>query len=318
MRSLYQKLVNKPVQFMRFTGFYPGQFNEYAANIKPMWVEFEKKRLSSSIRMRNIGAGHPYHLSSFEDMLLLTLVFYRTYATHFFLGWLFGFDGSNAGRLVRKMTNVIVASSSEDITGVLKNALKIRKDKRISSWSDFSKEFPDLVEVIIDATEQPVKKPAKVNRKNKYRSGKVKRHTLKTQIVISKTGKILDVSKTYPGGVHDKKVLIDTGVELLIPKETRQFLDRGYEGLLKEFPKSNIRLPYKRYWKQGNKLTRGKKQANTLRSKRRIGVEHTFARLKKYQLLSQTYRSDISEYNNYFRAIVSLVNARQIFREMKI
>lgn len=50
--------------------------------------------------------------------------------------------------------------------------------------------------------EQLTKKPAA----KKHYSGKKKHHTLKTQVSVSSTGRVLDVSKTYPGSVHDKSI----------------------------------------------------------------------------------------------------------------
>jgi hypothetical protein len=128
--------------------------------------------------------------------------------------------------------------------------------------------------------------------------------------MVGRDGQILHVSESVPGGVHDKRLLEKTGIEKLIPRQTKQFLDRGYEGVTKDNPTHDIRLPYKRYWKRGNTLTRGQKRANTLRSKRRIVVEHVFSWMKKYQILSQTYRASLAHYNTHFTAIAAIINFR--------
>lgn len=304
----YHKLFNKPVQFMRLTGLHPLQFEVLIERLTALWEQAEEERLHQGKRTRAVGAGHPYHLERLEDKLLLLLVYYRTYTTYFFLGCLFGFDASNVGRLIAKLSRLVAPAADRQLPLFLKTAYK--RKKRISNWEDFAREFPDLIEVVIDATEQPLRKPAKRRKKNAYRSGKVKRYTIKTQLVVGKEGHILHVSGSVPGGIHDKRLLEQTGVERLIPFRTTQFLDRGYEGLIKAYPHHTIRLPYKRYWKQGNTLTRGQKRANTLRSQRRIVVEHVFSWLKKYQILSQTYRSAIDQYTTHFTAIAALINFR--------
>ena len=78
----YQKLFNNPAKLLRFTGFDIFQFKVLSSQLKPLWEEEEEeelKRLSRKNRIRAIGSGKKYRLSSIEDNLLLILIFYRTY-----------------------------------------------------------------------------------------------------------------------------------------------------------------------------------------------------------------------------------------------
>jgi hypothetical protein len=75
----YQKLFNNPAKLLRFTGFDIFQFKVLSSQLKPLWEEEELKRLSRKNRIRAIGSGRKYRLSSIEDKLLLILIFYRTY-----------------------------------------------------------------------------------------------------------------------------------------------------------------------------------------------------------------------------------------------
>jgi hypothetical protein len=50
-------------------------------------------------------------------------------------------------------------------------------------------------------TEQPMERPQKGRKP--YFSGKKKRHTLKTEIRITRKGRIVNVSKKHPGSTHD-------------------------------------------------------------------------------------------------------------------
>ena len=59
----------------------------------------------------------------------------------------------------------------------------------------------DAEYLILDATEQPIQRPKKGQKK--YYSGKKKRHTIKTQYVVNSDGKIESVSKPYEGKKHD-------------------------------------------------------------------------------------------------------------------
>lgn len=51
-------------------------------------------------------------------------------------------------------------------------------------------------------------------------SGKKKQHTVKVQLSFAATGRILDISNTYPGSVHDKKILDQEGTVKKIPQKT--------------------------------------------------------------------------------------------------
>ena len=56
---------------------------------------------------------------------------------------------------------------------------------------------PELEELIIDGTEQPIQRPRKGPKK--YYCGKKKRRRLKTEIGITAKGQIKSVSKSAPG-----------------------------------------------------------------------------------------------------------------------
>jgi hypothetical protein len=242
-----------------------------------------------------------------EDKLLCLLMHYRFYPTHDLLSVIFDLDPSNISRLVIKLTPLIEQAADPTLKDYLKTVKRQRK--KIRSWDELVETYPDIAEAITDATEQQTRRPKAKRKQRRYYSGKKKRHTLKTQLTVSRTGRILAVSKTHPGSVHDKRVIDQEGTAEQVPKQTKHFLDRGYDGLSKDQPHHDIRLPYKRR-RNKPELSRGEKQANTLRAKRRVLAENTIAKLKKYQVLSQVYRSAEERYNQTFRNISAITNFR--------
>lgn len=297
---------------MRFTGLTVKQYQTLVEKLQPLWARSEFKRLWHIKRKRGIGAGRRYQLIPVEDKLLVILLWYRTYTIFELLGWIFQLDATNIGRLIKKLAPLVQEAADPELLTYLKTAEK--KRKKIRTWDEFVEEFPDLAEVIIDATEQRRKRPVNKRKQKHVYSGKKHAHTLKTQITASKRGRFMDVSKSYPGRIHDKTVLIKEKTLDHFPKKTRKRLDKGYDGIIKEYPKSNIILPHKRR-RNSPPLTRGQKQANTIRAKERIVGEHAIARLKKYQILSDKYRSDTNSYNQHFRNIAALCNFRLLFKE---
>ena len=132
----------------------------------------------------------------------------------------------------------------------------------------------------------------------KYYLGKKKKHTMKNQIVVDIKGKIRSVTKCRPGKKHDKKLFDET--ELILPENTNLTGDLGYYGA------KGIILPKKKL--KGKKLTKEEKRFNKELSKRRITVEHTFGKMKIYQILSQKFRNPRCKHSLIFKNIAGLHN----------
>lgn len=309
----YQKLFNKPGKLVRFTGLTPFQFKTLAKRLKPLWIKSETERLTRDNRMRAIGAGRKYKLRSIEDKLLLILIFYRIYLNYEVLGWIFNLDASNICRMIKRLFPLVEKAADP----TLRFALKSVKHKcRRLNFEEFAKEYPDMLEFIIDSTEQKRQRPKNKKKQKNFYSGKKHQHGLKTQIVVNKKGKIVNVSRTYPARIHDKTVILKEKTINKIPFNIKIFLDKGYVGVNKVYPHSKINIPIKaNRWKR--KLSRSEKIKNTKQAKKRVIVEHIIASLKKYQILSQVYRSNDNDYNIHFRNIASLYNFRLVFKQLE-
>jgi len=309
----YQKLFNNPGKLLRLTGLNTVQFSLLAQRLKPLWNNFEYKRLFRNNRKRAIGGGRKYRLETIEDKLVLILLWYRTYAIFELLGLIFNLDATNIGRLIRKLIPLVEVAADSNLKFFLKNINKGRK--KIRTWEEFARAYPDLIEIIIDTTEQKRRRPTNKKKQKNFYSGKKHQHSFKTQIVVSRLGRILNVSKSYQGRIHDKTILIKEKTMDHIPKDIKKMVDRGYQKIDKEYPFHCIDIPIKRNrWKK--KLLRSEKVYNTKLSKRRVIIEHVFSRMKKYKILSDTYRSKEKEYNQHIRNIAALCNFRLLFKEL--
>jgi hypothetical protein len=315
---LYERLKKKPSLLRSLSGFSLPQMMELARRMEPLWEKEEEERHTRRKRERRMGAGHPYHLPTMADKLLLLLLDWRHALTHELLGCLFDLDQSNVTRLLQRLTPLVESAADPQLKTFLRTAQKQRK--KISTMEEFLTVVPELREILGDTTEQQRQRPHGKRKQKKYYSGKKKRHTLKTEIIATPSGRILHVSKSYPGRVHDRRIHEEEKIAAFLPKETRQYYDKGYEGVQFAQPDHDIRLPYKRKspgrngkGMHGPPLTRGQKQANTLRAKRRIKVEHVFSRMKKFRILSVVYRNAEESYNVTFRGVAALLNFRLSF-----
>ena len=304
-----RRLRKKPRLLRSLTGCTLSQFTELAARLEPVWEAAERQRLARPKRKRAIGAGHPYALPETPDKLLLLLVGWRHALTHELLGCLFDLDQSNCTRLIHRLSPLIERAADPGLRTFLRDAGK--QHRKIGTMEDFLKAVPELAEILGDATEQPRRRPKGKRGRKKFYSGKKRSHTLKAEVIATPRGKILFVSDSYPGRAHDKTIHEKEKLPWLIPKKTRQYYDRGYNGLAGDYPDHDIRLPHQRKHvtrKICAPLTRGQKQANALHAKRRIPIEHVFCRMKRFRILSVVWRSRDEWHNPTFRAIAALTN----------
>lgn len=219
---------------------------------------------------------------SVEYILLAALEYWREYRTYAAIGADFGLDESNIYRWVKWCEDVLMASGEITLPG--KKAL-----------------LSGQYEIIqIDATESPVERPKKGQRK--YYSGKKKRHTIKSQIVVDKATKKIICVRTSEGKRHDFKLFKDS--RLPVNKDTKAETDSGYQGI-KEIH-SNSDHP-KRKPKNGD-LTVEEKAENRRISRSRISNEHAIGFLKRFRILSERYRNRRKRFGLRLNFVAAICN----------
>ncbi len=268
-----EKLLHTPRTFHALTGVTPEKFTELVHLVKPLWEQAEVERKKRYPRKRKIGTGRKYKLS-FEVSLFLPLLYYRTYVNHIFIGMIGDIKSSKICQYFRRLEPAL-----QKVSRVPERKIALSKEK--------------ILELIVDATEQESER-----RPGSGYSGKKKRQTIKTQIIIGKKKEcILCVSKTVPGNRNDKKLYDWT--RAVVPEDIPKLADLGYLG-------TNWKIPYKS--SQLHQLTEQQKQDNKKHAQRRIFIEHVFAHLKKFHILKDRYRNPIGRYNLTFENICGLRN----------
>jgi len=143
------------------------------------------------------------------------------------------------------------------------------------------------------------------NRKNKQKhhySGKKKKHTLKTQILVNKSNKEILRTNFSNGKKNDfrlfkeSKLKINNGIKILA--------DTGYLGINKIVKNSEI--PHKNTKK--NKLTKEQKEENKELSSKRVLVENVIGSLKRFRILAERYRNRRKRFGLRFNLIAGIYN----------
>ncbi len=246
----------------------------YEKEITKRYAKHEIKRLSKrKYRKRDIGAGRHFKIDV-KNRVLMILIYYRLYITYTLAGFLFDLDQSNICRDIQKIESLIrqcipIPQKTYPIT------------KRLKTPEAVEKYFPGFL-AFTDCTEQQIPRPVDKNRRKIFYSGKKKRHTVKNQITVNNHGYILHKVGYKKGRKHDYDVYKNN--HPTTPKEVVNAFDLGYLGVEKDFPEQLSALPYKK--KRNQELSQEEKDYNTIHSKKRIIVEHTISRLKKYRIMS--------------------------------
>ena len=94
----------------------------------------------------------------------------------------------------------------------------------------------------------------------------------------------------------------------VIPNKVVSVFDLGYLGIEKDFPEQKSSLPFR--MKRNLDLSEEEREYNKDHSKRRIVIEHTICRLKKYRILSDVFRNKLREHNKVSDIVSGLVNYR--------
>ena len=108
-------------------------------------------------------------------------------------------------------------------------------------------------------------------------SGKKKRHTLKFEVIIDATGKILNISKCFNGKTHDFSIRKSSEH---VPRHVEMLADSGYYGLVKLH--SNSTLPYKR--PKCGTLTGEQKIHNRVLASRRIAIDCNLEKIQDFRI----------------------------------
>lgn len=122
-------------------------------------------------------------------------------------------------------------------------------------------------------------------KQRKYYSGKKKRHTFKTQLVVNKNSREIVAVEIRNGKVHDFRIFKES--EVHIPGANPVIVDSGYQGIQKIH--ANTQLPQKKKKKQ--ELPKEDKRTNKQLARDRVMNEHINGLLKRFKLFAERYRN---------------------------
>jgi hypothetical protein len=240
---------------------------------------------------------------SVVDQILLTVIWLRVYPTHEVLGYLFGVSDSTARRAIECLLPLLEQSGQDTMR------MPDPGKKHHRPLDALLQALPDLM-VVIDSFEQRVQRPPERATADRYYSGKKKQHTLKSQVAIhEQTGQVVDIAESVPGPTADINLLQQSDVMSRLPDGVGGMGDLAYIGIDK-LDEHHIGAAPRRK-PRGQPRPADDIAYNTAFSRRRIGVEHTIGRLRRYEAITHTDRNHRRDHTTRVRAVAGLAN-RQI------
>jgi hypothetical protein len=298
----YAQVQNKPHILKSLSGLSKSEFEALLPSFEAAWQNYIQAQFIDQARNRRYGGGRKPHLIAAADKLLFILFYFRHYPTQAVQGFLFGIGQPQAHEWVHRLSQVLNHALGYE------KQLPERNPRRLEA---VLRDCPGL-EFLIDGTERPINRPSDPEVQRQYYSGKKKTHTVNNNLISHRGGKVLYLSDTYEGTVHDKLICDLEGYEF--PQGSQLWQDRGYQGYA---PTGVVTLQPKKK-PRGGALSEDDQQRNRAVSRERVEVEHQINGIKRSRIVSHRLRSRTDYYaDKVMETACGLHNYRFTHRQLQ-
>jgi len=219
----YIELKEKPKEFLAATGLHVNEFELLLPRFKAKLAASrlpDHQNYAGKPRQRRKGAGPKDRLRSDEDKLLFILVYQKTYPLQTMLGLHFGLSQPRANYWIHVLMPILQAVLAE------MGMTPVRDPQAVAVSPLVNEGAPDL---LIDGTERRRQRPKDPEQQGKHYSGKKKAHSDKNILLANEhTRKVVYLSPTEPGKVHDKKIADEQAIRYPIAATLGK--DTGFQG----------------------------------------------------------------------------------------
>jgi len=230
----YQRLKKNRRKLLALTGLRPKEFRL----LLPVFSELYEQAGADTtqrgtVRQRAVGGGRKGQWRTAEQQLLFILVYQKASPLQALLGEVFDLSQSRVNPWVHYLLPLLKQTLE---------ALEVMPERRPRQFAHQAGRKREAVELIIDGTERRRQRPKSPEKQVLHYSGKPKTHCDKNVVVVhAKTRRVGDLSRTYAGKTHDKKI---ADLEALCyPRHAIRYKDTGFHGY--EPPVGQTRQPKK-------------------------------------------------------------------------
>lgn len=262
------------------TGLSIEKFKELVPYFETILNEENGKRIENNRnRQRKAGGGSKPTLDSSEAKLFYILFYVKVYPTFDLAGFIFEVNRSQTNRWMHRLLPILEKALDRRV---------VLPKRKIENVEAFIKSFPEVKDLFIDGTERRVQRSSEYKKQRLDYSGKKKSHTRKNLIVNDEKRRIVLVTPTVKGSMHDKKIYDKYGLGDCIPNDVTQWVDTGFQGIQNEYD-IDVQIPKKNTKKK--KLTFKEKENNKIISGIRVINEHAIGGIKRMRAINDIYRN---------------------------
>lgn len=269
----YELIKKRPVQFLSITSLSVNDFDYLLPYFNDHWVEYNRVyTLKGKLRQRFSYTRANSIIPQIADKLMFLLVYLKTNPLQEHHAASFGITQPQANDLIHLLS------------GLLRKTLKLLGELPERNEHKLDRILVNVKDILIDGVERPIQRPAASDLQKSSYSGKKKTHNIKNNIISKLDRRIVWLSATYQGSIHDKKICDMQPFKL--PKNIRLWQDTGFQGFKPEGV--NIQMPMKK--PKGKELTEEQKESNRSISSIRVKVEHAIGGVKICRIVKDRFR----------------------------
>jgi len=262
------------------TGLSIEKFKELVPYFETILNEENGKRISNDKnRQRKAGGGSKATLENSEAKLFYILFYIKVYPTFDVAGFIFDVNRSQTNRWMHQLLPILEKALERRV---------VLPKRKIENVTEFMRLFPEVKDLFIDGTERRVERSSDSKQQRLDYSGKKKAHTKKNLILNDDKRRIILVTPTVKGSMHDKKIYDKYGLGDSIPNDVTQWVDTGFQGIQNEYD-IDVQIPKKNTKKK--KLTFEDKENNKTISGIRVINEHAIGGIKRMRAINDVYRN---------------------------
>jgi len=268
------KTLNNPRLLKAVLGITEKEFQSLLETFSAIYREEQTKKK----RQRAVGGGRIGKFKGADQKLFYAMFYLKVCPTFDVAAFIF----NSSKTRTHEWKNIALPLLEKTLGRKL-----VLPKRKISTLEEFKQAFPEIADVFLDGTERKIQRPKKPKNNKKNYSGKRKHHSRKNVLMSDEKKRVLYLSPTKPGKMHDKKITDKTCLISCIPEDVTIWSDTGFQGIQKQH--KNALMPKKK--PRGRSLTIEEKQNNQTISAIRIVVENAVAGIKRYNCLNHTFRN---------------------------
>lgn len=288
---------------LSLTSLTAGEFFELLSYFDSVWQAYhEQKDLQGRRRrIRKFAEDERMSLKGSGSKLLFVLIYLKQNPLQCYQGLAFNMSQGKVSQWLNVLLPLLERALAKMAYMPARNAGHLMQTLKLIAGQV----------LYLDATERPVARSVERERQAHEYSGKKGCHTIKNLVLSDQQGRIVYVSATVAGSMHDKALADE--MELAFPADQGLLTDAGFQGY--QPTGAELCQPVKK--PRNGQLSDYDKMYNRLLASLRVKIEHVIAGIKRLRIVKDKIRLKTNEVRDkVFLIAAALHNLRSTHRNL--